>query len=355
MKKIITSLPLILATIFANGQVTITSNDVAAIGATVKQANDTIVESAAFLDVTGNVDFDFSNLQSHTESSLRFIDVVGTPFEDDFPTANICAVQDSGFYVYLRKDMDALSLVGTSGEFDLGVDTLDLNIRFNPAQILLKFPATFGDSYSYVTSNAIVVSGALLGQPAIDSVSLRTTSMVSVELDAYGEVSTPLGTYDCIRVREEVVAFDTTEAKLFGFWTTVDAAEVGDTSYVHSFWTNSNGLGFPLVQADVDNFGMVVTKTWLSDFTTNTRNVFTTVDFQVFPNPAVEYLQVQLEEDFNGYLQITDFNGKTIQRQAFSGISTQLNVQNFPTGQYLLSLIDPNGKLTGFKLFNKAR
>lgn len=355
MKKTFTFLTLMLVALIASAQVTITSDNVAAIGATVKQANDTLVESAAFLDVTGNADFDFSDLQTHTETTMNFIATAGTPFEDDYPSANICAVQDSGFYIYLRKDMEALSLIGTAGEFDLGFDTLDLNIRFDPAQILLQFPATEGDSYSYVTSNAIIVPGAILGQPGIDSLALRTTSTVSVNIDAYGMVTTPLGTYDCIRVREEVVSFDTTEAKLFGFWTTVDAAEVGDSTYVHSFWTNSNGLGFPLVQVDVDIFGMVVNKTWLSDFTTSTKETFESVHFDVFPNPAVEYLQVQMEENFEGTICLTDFNGRTIVKQPFSGYSERLNVSAYPAGQYLLSLVNDAGKMTGFKIVNLSK
>ncbi|MCB0661490.1 MAG: T9SS type A sorting domain-containing protein [Saprospiraceae bacterium] len=355
MKRFFTSISLMMLAVMAFSQVTITSDNVAAIGATVKQANDTIFESAAFLDVTGNADFDFSGLQNHVESSLNFIDVAGTPFEDVYPTANICAVQDSGFYVYLRNDMNALTLIGTAGEFDLGFDTLDLTINFNPAQILLNFPATYGDSYNYVTSNAIVVPGSILGQPAIDSFALRTTSSVSATIDAYGMVTTPLGTYDCIRVREEIIAFDTTQAKLFGIWTTVDAADVGDTTYTHSFWTNANGLGFPLVQLDVDNTGTVVNKTWLSDFTTSTNDVFEAVAFDVFPNPAVEYIQLQMEESFDGNIQITDFNGRNILNQPFSGYSTHLDVAAYPAGQYLLSLINQEGKLIGFKLFNKSK
>ena len=63
-------------------------------------------------------------------------------------------------------------------------------------------------------------------------------------------------------------------------------------------------------------------------------------DIYVFPNPASDYLNLQLAQSFNGNVafSIFDVAGKLVlyKKQNWTGISGQLNVQNLATGVYTL-------------------
>ncbi|MEZ4949196.1 MAG: T9SS type A sorting domain-containing protein [Saprospiraceae bacterium] len=354
MKKSITLFMMVFMVTMGFAQITINSSDVVAIGATATQASDTTMRSSSIIGATGSQTWDFSDLETHTQTSIEFIASAGTPYEASFPDANLAAVQDGSFYVYMLKDAEKLAILGTAGEVDLGIDTLDLNLTFDPADILIQFPATNGNSYSFSTRNKIQLSGGDLGFPTFDSVRLVSYTNSSVNIDAFGSVTTPLGTYDCIRLSQQNISFDTTDAKAFGMWINVDASDVGDTTYSYAWWTNQNGLGFPIANLEVAG-GAVVGATWLSEFTTSSREVFKSISMDVYPNPAAERINIATEESYDGIINIIDFNGKRVASQAYSGIFDTVELNGFLNGQYLLTLQDKTGKLLGFKTFQIAR
>ena len=59
----------------------------------------------------------------------------------------------------------------------------------------------------------------------------------------------------------------------------------------------------------------------------------------IFPNPATEYINVQImgeQQDFNA--EVIDMYGRVIAGISMSGNYAQLNVNQLPSGNYLLKI-----------------
>jgi hypothetical protein len=61
------------------------------------------------------------------------------------------------------------------------------------------------------------------------------------------------------------------------------------------------------------------------------------VDITVFPNPATDYIQVEMSDNKTYQVRILDISGKTLQQMEFEN-STQVNVLELPRGQYILQI-----------------
>jgi len=70
---------------------------------------------------------------------------------------------------------------------------------------------------------------------------------------------------------------------------------------------------------------------------TNGLNTLSSVQFSVFPNPANTELNLQLDEpNFNGVVELIDYNGKVISQEELTKSNMQVNTSYLPNGLYLL-------------------
>ncbi|MCL1822019.1 MAG: T9SS type A sorting domain-containing protein [Prolixibacteraceae bacterium] len=67
--------------------------------------------------------------------------------------------------------------------------------------------------------------------------------------------------------------------------------------------------------------------------------------FKVFPNPANNILNVQLEKHTNGTFTLFDMNGKVVLSQVVSGDFAQINISSLSAGNYVLWLVE-NGQVS---------
>jgi hypothetical protein len=67
-------------------------------------------------------------------------------------------------------------------------------------------------------------------------------------------------------------------------------------------------------------------------------------ELKLFPNPVKNALNIQLSENSNYALEVTDLNGKKVYSSNLSGQNFELNTAEWAQGLYLLRLIDENGK-----------
>jgi len=65
--------------------------------------------------------------------------------------------------------------------------------------------------------------------------------------------------------------------------------------------------------------------------------------FDIYPNPANDYLQIHLNDQVQGVLEIQNLKGQTVLRQKLSQIDTSLDLQALPAGIYLLNIYGEKG------------
>lgn len=73
------------------------------------------------------------------------------------------------------------------------------------------------------------------------------------------------------------------------------------------------------------------------------ENVQAENKLRIYPNPAKNILNVELEESATLTLQVFSIDGRLLQTEKASGKTTALNVSNLPAGQYLLKATDAEG------------
>ncbi|MEN8229278.1 MAG: T9SS type A sorting domain-containing protein [Bacteroidota bacterium] len=69
------------------------------------------------------------------------------------------------------------------------------------------------------------------------------------------------------------------------------------------------------------------------------------IDLMVFPNPARDFIVIQFNEmdEYPGYC-LYDITGKLIEEKSIISASTQLDLQDYQNGQYILQLTSKSGE-----------
>ena len=71
------------------------------------------------------------------------------------------------------------------------------------------------------------------------------------------------------------------------------------------------------------------------------------LDFQVFPNPAGDFLTIEKPFGDAARLRLTDFSGHIVLDKTLASPSEKISVASLPPGMYSVSLFLENGRLVG--------
>ena len=296
IKKQILLLVFILLTGNSYAQITVTDTDIIDVGDIIYQATDSIPGTMITPGNSGaNQTWDFSSLNISELDTMIIISPVGTPFEAFHPTANIC-IDDDGEYIYINKSSSGVNLVG----FD--------DIPY--PQLILPLPLTYGFSTSvgpvsimdssmvnmFVPDSLAVLITAGQAQ-TIDSIKIVITSTTDFNVDAYGSVTIPMGTFEALRLKADditatdyfVYCTDTLFGGIGSNWypmpQMIIASEV-ETNSSFQFWSNDPLVKFALVQIYLDSAGNVEDIDFLESAGVNSIVELNNTVFNVYPIPT---------------------------------------------------------------------
>jgi len=213
-------------------QITITDVDFGNIGDTVLYANDTVAPNNMSVGGTGNQTWDFSTLQLDVYDTLFFVDPANTPFGTFFPNSNL-ALKDSSQVIYTKKNAQNLVSQGFAGDpFNLGQD---IWMKFANDMTLANFPANYNDNFQ----DTVLVDMTLPDTFAymFDSIRFKRVSFNNTDIDAWGDVTTPAGTFSSLRFFRTEDQYDTVWTKTFNVW--VVAQTANQTIYNYSWYANN--------------------------------------------------------------------------------------------------------------------
>ena len=187
--------------------------------------------------------------------------------------------------------------------------------------------------------------------PFIDSIRLKIEYNTVSNIDGWGKVITPLGTYDALLQTIRNINRVRVEMKTGGFWLGFPKAILGtlnlgnlkpDTNYQHQFWTNDAAVGFPLIgysylpgdslTAEVD---WLKTKPQLSKVGIE-QKLFTT---SVYPNPFQNNITIALPTNTSSMLVLYDLNGKLILEKLVTNNET-IDLSYLGKGLYTYLIIE---------------
>ena len=354
MKTKILTIFLSVFSVFAFSQITVTDTDVLGIGDVIYQAYDDMPSSSISPGNAGaNQTWDFSSLNATESNSMEIISPVGTPFESYHPTANMC-IEDEGEYIYINKSSTGVNLVG----FD--------DVPY--PQLVLPLPLTYGSSTSIgpltiMDSSMINMflpdSLAVLittGQAqTIDSIKIVINATTDFNVDAYGSVTIPMGTFESLRLKADDITttdyfvyctdtlFGGTGSNWYPMPQMIFPSEV-ETNSSFQFWSNDPLAKFALAHFYLDSAGNVEEVEFLESSGVSSISELDNTYFSVFPVPATYNVTITSESNDEVNTVLSDINGREVKRFDFIN-STTLNLSDLDKGTYILNLKTEKGEL----------
>lgn len=341
MKKIITLFFACFLFYVSQAQITITKSDIALPLTQYINYNDTL-PSVVPGPAGANQTWDFTGLVHHTTDTIIFTKPEWTTYGTSFPSSDLCmlTINTQTSYVYFGLDNDSMTIVGQAGQF-MG-STSNIMVPFNPSQKIIDFPTTYQDGFTNTSSFKVV---QYYGQSNIDSIKVKDITLTDCQFDAWGSVTTVLGTYNALRSYELQISNDSVWVLMFGNWIDVTSSYGGlDTVKRYTWWTN--GLGFKIVEMYVDPLtDSVLTVGYLAalpqpgGLTQYEINDAVTV----FPNPASDMVSVSMPENAN-LVEVYSSTGQLIKSEKTNNtLVSHVDISGLPSGTYIIRISGNDG------------
>ncbi len=359
MKKTILLFTFFLAGIIvSNAQITITQSDVAGAGNVMQLAHDTEKDTMPGSINPGpsgaNQTWIFSALLSSTVDTLTFTNPASLPNGSNFPSANLAIVNSTdGSEIYLENISSGLFVVGAYGD-TTGQGAMA--IPFNPKEQLAAFPATYNTAFQNTSGFDFAFPFTLI--PGIDSLRIKEVKIKDIKADGWGTITTPLGTYSCLRNRGRVITIDTVFAHPVGPPGWVDIGPpytYTDTAWHFSWW--ANGIGFPLLEFDSTAGDTIRNISWIKTLPyAGTSETAPLSGVSVYPNPSSGVFSVQpatgnwqlaSSEKPEARIEIYNLMGEKVYSLDVPINNEQLTINLFqPSGIYFLHISNEKGTAT---------
>ncbi|NBC06192.1 MAG: PKD domain-containing protein [Bacteroidetes bacterium] len=243
---------------YAQSQITLTPADLPAFDQALESTQDTTLPAGIDLGTASAQaqSWDFTGLQGDETITNTVVMPSQTPNAEQFPTATFAFAGDDGSYRFVELGDEALLALGGSAPFpDGSVPTL----AFDPPQQLLTVPATYGSTFSAPFRFDVTVDGSAFN---VDSVRVLSNGTITGEIDAFGEITVPLGAFPALRQRVETISTDSVFVQIFGSLVLIEATQ--DTTVSYEWW-GQDGVG-SICDIEVATDGTPVSATYLNGF-----------------------------------------------------------------------------------------
>lgn len=357
---------LLLLTGFLNafGQITITNSVFPMAGDTLVTEIDVAPDGIMVTAPGPDQQWMFDRLNGLFRASAEVKDASEGSVAQEFPSADLVLVFDTGIERYYRVRADRIEEIGYTG-IDPVFSVIQLIAYYKQPYIIQRAPLNYGDMnmstsellfpYAYDDlPDSITSQFPLPISP--DSVRLVLRVDREDQVDAWGTLEIPGGTYNVLREKRVEVRNSAVEAKVIGFggWFDItstiqtilpDSAVLeNDTLISYNFFSDMSTEPIAVVTTSPDDEVIRV------DFKSNDKTgtpVFTPsqgpLDIHVSPNPTLGRCVFEFENlpagDYS--LQVINILGVKIWEQefeAFGDISLSADLSGLRKGTYLYSL-----------------
>ncbi len=336
---------------YSFSQITINSTHMPVVKDTLRVSRAVLVSTLDFQSTGANYSWNFASLQSDNQklntyspvsSSGSLTQLVFGSFaaashkasyylpNEDLPLNNLPAgmpITISDINQFLKVNSDSLTMPGLS----MKVNGQAIPAKADTIETKYKFPLNFGDVHSsrgYINLDLNPIYDAQWRQHR-----QRTT-----EVDGWGQITTPFGTFDVLRIHHRIVESD---------------------SFRVSFGPINNWIGLPIPVAheyewrameEKEPILLIKTSETAGNETITAieyRNEFilgvteNVLSFNIYPNPATSHLTIESKSILQEY-QIVSTDGRIVQKGMLNGTINNLDVQSLESGSYLLNVFDGN-------------
>lgn len=342
------------APILGFGQIAVTESDFANAGDTVRMSSTTDL-GIDFSSTGANWTWDYSMLVPEDQTLLDFTDIsnasmlvnfvygqfAGTDYQANYYIASddLPLDQVGGFLPVEITDIVQFSKVSSSAITSLGfaisVEGTEVPFKSDTIEMRYEFPLMYQNVYSsrgYTNMDLNPIQDIIWRQ-------YRTRDS---EVDGWGSITTPYGTFDAIRVKHAITEIDSISIDLFGgpMWIPLPIPD----SYIYEWWTN--GEKEPILRIETSLFGGTETVSNI-EYRDNYNAALAgieevSIDVEIYPNPVTDELRVNGLDPNTSYT-IVSTSGAIVNQGVLEAAGT-ISVDDLSPGSYSLILLS-NGKL----------
>lgn len=332
-----------------SAQITVNKNDLIKVGQTVIQSydNGTYKLPTSGANQTWNLNF----LTEESKDTITFGLASWYPGSSAYAGATHGIEEGDSSWTFIKLSDTELSLLGNYSIYNGVADTGTFGFK------LLELPATYNKTYKDSTLTNLdpyefgIDPDGAGPLPTIDSVQLGYMQLSTGKIDAWGKMTTSLGTYDALRNNVAQITSVKMKLKVGPVWINAPQAAVdlilggssSDTSNQHFYFTNNASIGFPIVTYDVNATGDSMTGvSWLSSSPkfSNVSNPYTSASIS-YSNPFGTELKVVVGENPR-VLTLVGSNGRVVATNAGKN-EIVINTAHLAPGTYFLRVTDARG------------
>jgi hypothetical protein len=315
-------------------QITITAADMAMPNDTFRMSTAANPQIYNFELTDSNYFWDFSGLMATDQRLDHYVSINATPLIYNLvflypsvasvaaqrPPAQIATVAINNGFNFFKTSNSKFAEVGFGAE----VQGSPIPVKYKSEDVIYQLPLHYGLIDSSLAKWDLSI-------PSLGSID-ETRHRVN-EVDGWGTIKTPYGTFPCLRVKSTVIQIDTVIYNAAPF--PLPPMMMQFTEYI---WL-TNGMGHPIVKATMRQQNIEVDfMDSIKSFTGFNDNQLISNEFRISPNPATNAFQIISEYNFeNIEYEIISSDGKIVLKNIIrSNINIVLN--NLSEGLYFVKL-----------------
>jgi hypothetical protein len=337
---------------FASAQITLNNSDFADGGDTVRMSSATD-PAIDFLSTGANFTWDFSGLVAESQTLKNFNDLSGAstlmqftfgPFAPpkyqatNYTASNDLPLDQVGSFLPVnisevngvsRNTADSITSIGIS----IVVDGTEVPVKSDTIETRYKFPANFGDVYSSRGYTNLDLN------PLFDAIWIQYRQRSS-NIDGWGQITTPFGTFDALRMRHVIQEQDSLYIGQFGTWVELPIP----ATTIYEWW--ATGELEPVLRITTGDFNGTETVTDIEY-----RDVYDPLlagiselvtEVNVYPNPATEELNIDGFYAGSSYI-VMSAEGKLVQSGNIESSSNVISLKGVEAGTYAVLIKSVDG------------
>jgi hypothetical protein len=347
MRKITFIIMLSVMSIAGFAQITIDKNDMPVPNDTFRISTAANASSFNFKQTGTNFTWDFTGLQASSQKMESYVSISSTPaiynlvfmypfvatIARERPDANIGTISITEGYNFYKNTSSEFKEVG----FGAKIQGAPIPVQYQSPDIIYRFPMNYGNTDSCDAAWHVNV-------PSLGYISEKKHRVN--EVDGWGTVKTPYGTFSCLRIKSVVLQEDS-----FHYDSIPLPFPSIPSKYTEYIWLAKN-TGFPIVKATERMMNTTVEYIDSIKSFAGFGEVPVAAGLNIFPNPASAKLTISFgaNQNSNAVVRIYSVGGKEVYRRDVTGKNqTTIDVSGFEKGVYFISVITPgrlyNGKV----------
>ncbi|NLA24560.1 MAG: T9SS type A sorting domain-containing protein, partial [Bacteroidales bacterium] len=111
-------------------------------------------------------------------------------------------------------------------------------------------------------------------------------------------------------------------------------------------------IGYEVLSVKLGNYSKKI-NIIIVDTEVSNPEIASNPEISVYPNPATEYLNIELNQHLSDEVQIYDISGKLLISKVINSNHTQINIADLEQGMYILNVLKSDRKIASLRFVKK--